>query len=73
VDAGRKESTVQQECREALELWLQWDEQHRRLTELLFDGKNDPLRIEELLDCCDVLRQKAVELSHRALGLKRKA
>ena len=69
-DAGSRELTMVQECREALELWLQWDEQHRGLTELLFDGKHEAHRIEELLDACDVLRQRAVELSQRVLKMK---
>ena len=68
MDARPKEKTVQQECKEALELWLRWDEEHRRITELLFDGKHDPRSLEEQLDCCDVLRQRAIKLTQQVLG-----
>ena len=54
--------------RHALRMWLHWDQQHRKLTEALFECRNSPQRLEELVDACDRLRLQAAQLSQQLLA-----
>jgi len=57
-----------EQYRKALSLWLRWDSEHRRLTELMFAAGQDQERVEQLLDACESLKDRAVELSQSLLG-----
>jgi hypothetical protein len=57
-----------EQYREALVLWLRWDREHLRLTELLFAAGHDQRRVEELLDACESMKARVVELSKSLVG-----
>jgi hypothetical protein len=67
-ERGPPGERIPPECREALEMWLRWDEQYRQLTERLFDGTHNARHLEEQLDYCDALRQQAVRKTRRLLA-----
>ena len=57
-----------QAWREAVSLWLRWNEAYEHLTERMFVERGDPQRIEALLDEADRLRIQAAEWSRELLG-----
>lgn len=67
--ASVKMSNDDRRCREALRLWLSWNAEHDRLTESLFQEREQAARLEELLDTLDILRTKAVTLSQEVLSV----
>jgi hypothetical protein len=52
---------------EALRLWLDWNEQHEQSTAAMFESRQDPQAVQELLDRLEKLRRRAVELSRQLL------
>ena len=54
-------------CRDALALWLRWNEAYSRATELMFAGDQSPEQIELLMDQMDQLRQEAARVSRELL------
>ncbi len=55
-------------CREVLQMWLRWNDASQRLTEHLFDRRDDPQKMQEMLDDLDRLRLEAVSASRQILG-----
>lgn len=60
-------SDLEMRLREALVMWLRWNDAHEKCTERLFCEHCDPRQTEELLDQLDGLRHEAVRLSHELL------
>lgn len=54
-------------CREALVLWLRWNEAYEHATAHMFQSGADRERVDALLDEMDRLRYSAVALSHELL------
>ena len=53
--------------RQALSLWMQWNEAYERATSRMFDVGADPAQLEAVMDQMDEVRRRAVELTRRAL------
>ena len=49
--------------RDALTLWLQWNQAHEQITRTLFDSGKPDQQLEDLMDQLDRMRKKAVSLS----------
>ena len=54
--------------REALELWLRWNEAHEQAVAQLFSADLSPQQIEDFLDSIDQLRREAITMSRLLLG-----
>ncbi len=61
------DSPRQQDCSEALRLWLRWNEQFQGVTEALYEGQGDLARMRDTLDQLDQLRYAAVRMSRQLL------
>ena len=55
------------DCRAALELWLEYDRNRRQLTARLFANRENAADVQELLDQNERLREQAIQLSERWL------
>ena len=55
--------------RDALGLWLQWNQAHEQITRALFDNGKPDQQLEDVMDHLDRMRKKAVELSEGLIGL----
>jgi hypothetical protein len=53
--------------REALALWLRWNEAYELATAQMFAPCQSAEKIEAFMDTMDELRQKAISLSHQLL------
>ena len=49
--------------RDALTLWLQWNQAHEQITRALFDSGKPDQQLEDLMDQLDRMRKQAVKLS----------
>jgi hypothetical protein len=50
--------------REALTLWLRWNEAYEQATRHLFSAGTSPEKVEDFMDSMDQLRRQAISLSH---------
>lgn len=64
--AGSRDDRVER-CREALTLWLSWNEQYTQLSQEMFAAAGDQRQIERLGDELDALRVKAAETTRQLL------
>lgn len=55
-------------CREALSLWLAWNDRYLQLAATMYAQGQDQRRIEQLGDELDELRQRALEASKSLLA-----
>ena len=53
--------------REALTLWLRWNEAYEQATSRLFAAGQSAEKIEDFMDSLDQLRREAISLSHSLL------
>jgi hypothetical protein len=53
--------------REALVLWLRWNEAYEHVTARMFESGPDASQLESLMDQMDELRRQAISLSHDLL------
>lgn len=53
--------------KEALRLWLRWHDASQQITELMYQERESPEKIREMLDDLDSLRQEAVSASRQLL------
>ena len=53
--------------RQALALWMQWNEAYERATSRMFDVGANPAQLEAVMDQMDEVRRRAVELTQRVL------
>jgi len=58
----------QQSWKEALELWLRWNDCYEHVTAAAFAAEGDQQRLEDLMDEMDQVRQQALDLSRRLLA-----
>jgi hypothetical protein len=54
-------------CREVLTLWLRWNEASQQVTDRIFNNRDNPAKLQELLDDVDRIRQEAVSASQQLL------
>jgi hypothetical protein len=54
--------------KEALELWLRWNECYEHVSAQAFAAGGDPRRLEELMDEMDQVRQQALDISRRLVA-----
>ncbi len=66
ADEGVSDSQLR--WREALVLWLRWNQVYERVTEQMFAIGDDPARLQALMDEADGLRRQAIALSQELLG-----
>lgn len=55
-------------CREALKLWLEYDRNRRNLLARLYAHRDQAAEVQELLDQNDRLRDRAVDLTTKLLA-----
>ncbi len=53
----------------ALLLWLRWHDAQQRITRSMFDARHDQVRLTQLMDQLDALRQEAVRVSNELIEL----
>lgn len=58
---------LQLQWREALVLWLRWNQAYEHVTEQMFQAAQDPARLQQLMDQMDDLRREAVAQSQQLL------
>lgn len=63
----RSPTVLEMDLREALVLWLRWNEAYERVTERLYDGQFGSEQTETVLDEVESLRREAVRLSQELL------
>ena len=54
-------------CREVLQMWLRWNDASRHVTERMFKERENPEKLQALLDDLDRLRREAVTASQQLL------
>jgi hypothetical protein len=64
---GEGISDLQLRWREALVLWLRWNQAYEHVAEQMLQAGHDPARLEQLMDQMDELRREAVAQSHQLL------
>jgi hypothetical protein len=65
LESGTTDSML--EFRDALVLWLRWNEAYERVTANMFCSGDDRRQLEALMDQMDQLRRRAIKLSHELL------
>lgn len=58
---------LQLQWREALVLWLRWNQAYEHVTEQMFQAGQDPARLQEMMDRMDDLRREAIAQSQQLL------
>lgn len=58
---------LQLRWREALVLWLRWNQAYEHATERMFQSGHSPAQLQEMMDQMDDLRREAVEQSQQLL------
>ena len=54
--------------REALRLWLRWNQAHDQITRALFENGKPSQKLEDVMDQLDSMRKQAVALSEDLIG-----
>ena len=63
LDEAALEPDTATACREALQLWLQWNQAHEQITQTLFENGKPSQKLEDVMDHLDRMRKQAVTLS----------
>lgn len=58
---------LQLRWREALVMWLRWNQAYEHVTERMFQAGHNPAQLQELMDQMDDLRREAVAQSQQLL------
>lgn len=58
---------LQLQWREALLLWLRWNQAYEHVTERMFQAGQNPAQLQELMDQMDELRREAINQSRQLL------
>lgn len=58
---------LQLRWREALVLWLRWNQAYEHVTERMFQAGHNPAQLQEMMDQMDDLRREAVAQSQQLL------
>lgn len=64
-DAGMSDPQIR--CRDALALWMRWNETFERSTAEMFASRSDPTALQDIMDQMDNMRHSAVTASQRVL------
>jgi small-conductance mechanosensitive channel len=56
-----------EEWRQAVLLWMRWNDAYERVTEAMFQAGSDQQRVQDLADQLDKLRATAIAQSHKLL------
>ena len=54
--------------REALKLWLRWNQAHVQITQTLFEDGKPSQKLEDVMDQLESMRKQAVSLSEDLIG-----
>ena len=54
--------------REALKLWLRWNQAHVQITQTLFEDGKPSQKLEDIMDQLESMRKQAVALSEDLIG-----
>ena len=54
--------------REALKLWLRWNQAHVQITQTLFEDGKPSQKLEDIMDQLEGMRKQAVALSEDLIG-----
>ena len=60
-------SDSRRRCEQALVLWLRWNDAYERMTSQMFEHRENPERVEELLGQVDELRRQGVDTTKEIL------
>lgn len=60
-------SDSRRRCEQALVLWLRWNDAYERVTSEMFEQRDNPERVDQLLGQVDELRRQAVETTQAVL------
>jgi hypothetical protein len=55
-------------CKEVLQMWLKWNDASQHATELMFQERDNPDKLREMLDDLDRMRLAAVSASQDLLN-----
>ncbi|HWB11257.1 MAG TPA: hypothetical protein VG826_18655 [Pirellulales bacterium] len=55
-------------CKEVLQMWLKWNDASQHVTELMFQERDNPDKLREILDDLDRMRLAAVSASQELLS-----
>ena len=63
LDEADEASDATDAWREALKLWLRWNQAHVQITQTLFDDGKPSQRLEDVMDQLESMRKQAVAIS----------
>ena len=70
-DVGAKPDRVlnrEQLLRQAVALWLRWNETYEQVTMQAFQARHDQRKLEAIMDEMDSIRRQAIAVSEKALA-----
>jgi len=65
--ASQGVTDLQLQWREALVLWLRWNQAYEHVTEQMFQAGQNPAQLQDIMDQMDDLRREAVAQSQQLL------
>jgi hypothetical protein len=65
--SGEGISDLQLRWREALVLWLRWNQAYEHVTERMFQAGEDPEQLQQYMDRMEEMRREAIAQSHQLL------
>ena len=64
----REQFNQEQRLRQAVALWLQWNEAYEQVTIEAFEARHDQRKLEAIMDDMDSVRRQAIAASKEALS-----
>ncbi len=68
LDEAENSSSANDAWREALKLWLRWNQAHVQITQTLFEDGKPSQKLEDVMDQLEGMRKQAVALSEDLIG-----
>ena len=68
LDEAENASNGNDAWREALKLWLRWNQAHVQITQTLFEDGKPSQKLEDVMDQLEGMRKQAVALSEDLIG-----
>ena len=68
LDEAENASHANDAWREALRLWLRWNQAHAQITQTLFEDGKPSQKLEDVMDQLEGMRKQAVALSEDLIG-----
>jgi hypothetical protein len=59
---------AEQQLRQAVALWLRWNETYEQVTMQAFQARHDQRKLEAIMDEMDSIRRQAIATSEKALS-----